>query len=126
MLSWILLSGGVALGVLALACALAMVRAERRARRHLYTALGLHDELVSVLMGQKGPVSTQLAVVRQSPVASGVRPEELRSRVDGQQPKAQRSFRFTRALNAPRTIGDERPALAPARRSRRFNGRDPS
>lgn len=126
MLLWILLSCGVAGAVLALVCALAMVRAERRARRNFYMTLGFNEELVSALMAQKGPVSTQLALVRQSAAASGVRLEELRSRAAGLQAGAQRAFRFTRALNDPRTTGDERPALAPARRGRRFNRRDRS
>jgi hypothetical protein len=112
--------------VLAFACALAMVRAERRARRSFYTALGFQEELISALMVQKGPVSTQLALVRQSSVASGIRLEELRSRMGGAQVKAQRAFRFTRALNDSRPTGEERPALAPARRSRRVHRREPS
>ena len=123
---WILLSCGVASGVLALACALAMVRAERRARRNLYTTLGFDEELVVALMDQKGPVSKQLALVRQGAMGSGVRLEEFRSRAAGLETKTQRSIQFTRALNDPPTTGNERAALAPARRRRRLSGRDPS
>lgn len=103
-----------------------MVRAEQRARRNLYTSLGFNDELVSALMAQRGPVSTQLALVRQSAVASGVRPEELRLRGAALRTEAQRSLRFTRTPSDPRTAGDERTTLAPARRSRRLDRRDPS
>ena len=124
MLFWTLLSIGVALSVLALGCAVAMARAERRARRHLYTALGINEELVAVLMARKGPVSTQLALVRQNAVASGVRLEEVQARAA--ETTMQRSFRFTGALDNSRVIGDERPALAPARRGRRITGRDRS
>ena len=126
MLLWILLSCGVGFAVLALACALAMVQAERRTRRNLYRALGFNEELVSALMAQKGPISTQLARVRQSAVASGVRVEDLRSRGAGLRTQTQRAFRFTRARNDPRTPGDERAALAPARRSRSLDRRDSS
>jgi len=125
MLLWILLSCGVGFAVLALACALAMVQAERRTRRNLYRALGFNEELVSALMAQKGPISTQLARVRQSAVASGVRVEDLRSRGAGLRTQRQRAFRFTRARNGPRP-GDERRVLAPARRSRTLDRRDPS
>jgi hypothetical protein len=52
MLLWILLTCGVALSVGVVAVALATIRAERRARRNLYGALGLGDDLISVLMAR--------------------------------------------------------------------------
>ena len=65
----VLLSCGVALGVLTVCCAVAAMRAERRARRNLYASLGLNEELISVLMAQKGTISAQLATVRQASVS---------------------------------------------------------
>ena len=85
---WILLSTGLALGVVAAACLLATIRAERRARRNLYASLGLNEDLISLLMAQKGSVSTQLAHVRQASLSGGVRLEDLR-RTEGAQTAAQ-------------------------------------
>jgi hypothetical protein len=79
MLLWILLTCVVALGVGVAAGVLATIRAERRARRNLYGALGLGDDLVSVLMARKGSVSVQLALVRQATLSNRARPEELRA-----------------------------------------------
>ena len=122
----ILLSCGVALGVLTACCAVAAMRAERRARRNLYASLGLNEELISALMAQKGTISAQLAVVRQTSVSAGVRPEDL-PQVDGLPGAAQRSFRFTRETAEPPGAGGEQVELAPVRRSRPpFTGRDPS
>jgi hypothetical protein len=78
MLLWILLSTGLALWAVTAACVSATIRAERRARRTLYASLGLNEELISLLMAQKGSVSTQLAYVRQASVSGGVRLEDLR------------------------------------------------
>lgn len=78
MLLWILLSTGLALVLVAVACALATIRAERRARRNLYASLGLNEDLISLLMVQKGPVSAQLAHVRKASVSGGVRLDDLR------------------------------------------------
>ncbi|HEY0437546.1 MAG TPA: hypothetical protein VGC92_12970, partial [Phenylobacterium sp.] len=49
MLLWILLLGGLALAAAAVGLFLAMGRAERRARRTLFRALGLPDETVDLL-----------------------------------------------------------------------------
>ena len=78
MLLWILLSTGLALGVVVVACVLAAIKAEQRARRNLYASLGLAEDLISILMARTGSVSVQLALVRQASLSSGVRLEELR------------------------------------------------
>jgi hypothetical protein len=70
---WILLSSGLALGVVMVACVLATIRAERRARRNLYASLGLGEDVVAILMAQKGSVAVQLALVRQASI-SRIRP----------------------------------------------------
>ena len=82
MLLWILLTCGLALGVAAAACVATTMKAERRARRNLYSSLGLSEDLISVLMGRKGAVSVQLALVRQASLSRGSRLEDLR-RNDG-------------------------------------------
>jgi hypothetical protein len=66
---WILLSSGLALGVVVVACVLATIRAEQRARRNLYASLGLGEDVVAILMARKGPVSVQLARVRQASIS---------------------------------------------------------
>jgi len=116
MLLWILLTCGLALGVGAAACVAATREAERRARRNLYGSLGLSDDLISLLMGRKGPVSVQLTLVRQAALSSGVGLEDLR-RNEGPQAAAQRSFRCTRTPDDARPGGGDQPALAPARRN---------
>jgi hypothetical protein len=75
---WILLTCGLALSLGAVACVRATVKAERRARRNLYGSLGLGEDLVCVLMGRRGSVSAQLALVRSASLASGVRLTGLR------------------------------------------------
>ena len=115
MLLWIFLSTGLALGVAVAACVLATTRAERRARHNLYASLGLGQGLIAVLMARKGPVSVQLALVRQASISSGVRLEDLR-RTEGGKTIAQRSFRFTRTPDEGRQVGSDLPARAPARR----------
>ena len=77
MLLWILSTCGLALGAGAAACVLATIKAERRARRSLYGSLGLSEDLISVLMGRKGPVSVQLALVRQASLSSRARMDDL-------------------------------------------------
>ena len=78
MLLWILLPTGLTLGVAVVACVLATIRAEQRARRSLYASLGLAEDLISILMARKGSVSVQLALVRQASLSSRARLEELR------------------------------------------------
>ena len=122
----ILLSCGVALGVLTACCAVAAMRAERRARRNLYTSLGLNEELIAALMAQKGTISAQLAVVRQTSDSAEVRPEDV-PQADGLLGAPQRSFRFTRDTAELRGVGGDQLELVPIRRSRPpLAGRDPS
>ena len=92
---WILLSTGLALGIVASACVLATIRAERRARRSLYGSFGLNEDLISMLMTQKESVSVQLAQIRQASISRGIRLQDLR----------------------PAEGGSERTAFAPARRN---------
>ena len=78
MLLWILLLIGLALGVVAVACVLATIRAERRTRRNREASLGFSEDLIAVLMTRKGPVSAQLALVRQASISGGIRLDDLR------------------------------------------------
>jgi hypothetical protein len=112
MLPWILLSMGLALSVMIAACVLAMMRAERRTRRSLYASLGFGEDLISVLMTRRGPVSMQLALVRQASISGRIRLDELRR---PERSRRRRSFRFKKAQDdGPTGLG--RPALAPVRR----------
>jgi hypothetical protein len=123
MLLWLSTSVGAAL--CAVVIAVTLFRAERRARHSLYAALGVSDDLIPALMSQKGPVSAQMALVRQIDLTAPIaRPEETRGRAEGLQAPAQRAFRFTRALNSARGAGRERPAVAPARRSSPLDRRE--
>ena len=124
MLLWLFLSCGLALGIGATAAIFAMRRAERRARQALYLALGYDDEVLAVLMAQKGSVSAQLALVRKATIVPPPRLEEQRSRPEGLHGAAQRAFRHTRALGGAR-VGPERTARA-ARRRFPLSRHDPS
>ena len=64
MLLWILLFAIVALALLTGALVLSMARAERRARRSLYRALGLSETTVEFLMARNRDVLTELTYVR--------------------------------------------------------------
>jgi len=125
MLLWLTLSIAVALCALTVAVVVAMDRAERRARHFLYTSLGVGDELMPSLMSQRGPVAPQLALVRKTSIMGGPRPDEIRGRGDGLKTSAQRSIRYTRALNGTRAPSHERSSLAD-RRSARHDRREPS
>lgn len=113
MLLWILLSTGLALSVLAVVCVRVMVKAERRARRNLYASLGCHADLIPLLMARKGPVSVQLARLRQALLSGGALPDDLRQ---AEGVAAQRSFRFAPKTGDQGAAASEQPALAPARR----------
>jgi hypothetical protein len=67
MILWALLSVGLALLLAAAILAVAMLRAERRARRRLYRALGLADEAVELLMARSADVLTEISLLRMSP-----------------------------------------------------------
>ncbi|MDB5423577.1 MAG: hypothetical protein JWQ29_993 [Phenylobacterium sp.] len=126
MLMWLSLSIGTVLCVVTLAVALGLSRAERRARRSLYGALGISEDLIPALMSQKGPVSAQIALVRDRGLAPpAARPDETRGAPGGLQEPARRSFRLDRGLNGARTAGGEPPGLAAARRRVRADRREP-
>ena len=121
MLFWLSLSFGLGLGVAAIAIVLAMGRAERRARRALYSALGFSDQLIVALMAQKGSIANQLALIRETNVATTADPP--RAGVDVLQAPAPRSFRLTRSPSGARTA---RAARALKRRSARLDRGDGS
>jgi predicted lysophospholipase L1 biosynthesis ABC-type transport system permease subunit len=64
MLPWLSILGGVALLVAVIALVVTMSRAERRARRNLFRALGLADETVELLMARNSNILAGLALVR--------------------------------------------------------------
>ncbi len=98
MILWVSLFAGLAVATIAtVALGVAMWRAERRARRNLYRALGLGEEAADLLIARNGNVLSELARLRISPAAS-----------DGAAP----------AIDAPAAEGDEpppRPEAAPLR-----------
>ncbi|HEY8004078.1 MAG TPA: hypothetical protein VIE16_07615 [Phenylobacterium sp.] len=58
------------LAVAVVGLTVAMLRAERRARRRLYRALGLGDGVVELLMARNSDVLTELNLLRKPPMAS--------------------------------------------------------
>lgn len=87
MLLWLTLSIGTALSLLAIAVLVAMARAERRAHRSFYRALGYSEDAIDALKRPNGPVAAQLMQVRQAPGATARRParggRDLPSTPDG-------------------------------------------
>ena len=69
MIWWVWLSVGLMLLLSAAALAVAMIRAERRARRRLYRALGLGEDAVELLMTRSTDVLTELSLLRMSPTS---------------------------------------------------------
>lgn len=67
MLIWVSLLGVLTLVIATVAMIFAMSRAERRARRKLFEALGLTAETIELLMARNGDVLAELALVRLSP-----------------------------------------------------------
>jgi hypothetical protein len=68
MLLWMSLLGGLTIAtILLIALVVAMLRAERRARRSLYRALDLSEDTVEALMSRNGDVRAELTLVRISP-----------------------------------------------------------
>ena len=92
----------------------AMRRADQRARRNLYAALGYGEDLVAALIAQKGPVSAQLAVVRKTSILTSPRPDETPSQA---KPSTPRSFKYTRALNGTRAAHERAARNAGGRRN---------
>jgi hypothetical protein len=78
MLLWISLFGGLALILAMIALMLSMGRAERRARRSLYRALGLAEATVDFLMKRNRDVLAELNYVRRQGEA-GIRRDVLSS-----------------------------------------------
>lgn len=64
MLLWVLLIGGLAAILAMFALTLSIARAERRARRSLYRALGLAETTVDFLMERNRDVLAELSYVR--------------------------------------------------------------
>jgi hypothetical protein len=64
MLLWVLLIGGLAAVLTIVALVLLVSRAEHRARRSLYRALGLAETTVDFLMERNRDVLTELSFVR--------------------------------------------------------------
>ena len=106
----------MALGIGVFAGVLAMRRADLRARRTLYQTLGYGDDLIARLSAQKGPVSAQLTLTRNSAIISSSRIEELRDHAGGLQGEVQPVCRHTRAFNGTRS-GHERSTAAARRGS---------
>ncbi|HEY2750150.1 hypothetical protein [Phenylobacterium sp.] len=75
MILWAAVFAGLALVVAAAAMAVAMVRAERRARRRLYQALGLGHQAIDLLMARNGDVLSELSILRNSQVTTHPAPE---------------------------------------------------
>src|SRR5471032_1479777 len=71
MLLWVLLLTGLTLMAASAWLVLSMSRAERRARRGLYRALGLAEATVDFLMERNRDVLTELSYVRQEEIAAG-------------------------------------------------------
>ena len=70
MLLWVLLTAGLMLIATSAWLVLSMSRAERRARRGLYRALGLAEATVDFLMERNRDVLTELSYVRQENAAA--------------------------------------------------------
>lgn len=68
MLFWVMLLAGLLLVMTLLA--VAMLRAERRARRHLFRTLEFSDDAIEFLMSRNGDVRSELALVRILPTAA--------------------------------------------------------
>ena len=81
----------------------------------MYASLGYDEELIVALMEQKGPISAQLALVRQMSLSVG-RSDEVRNYADIPQIAAYRSFRFGRSASEARLAGRDRAAGGAERR----------
>ena len=68
MLLWLILLAGFLIAATLLV--VAMLRAERRARRSLYRALDLSEETIELLMTRNGDVLSELTLVRITPPAT--------------------------------------------------------
>ncbi len=125
MLLLFLLLGALAVAIAVSAFLLAMQRAEQRARRAMFTAMGLNPELTEALLLQRGSASAQISLVRQTSAAGGARPEEARTASELPPLAPQRPFRFTRVLGDAR-VQRERLMQPQPRRQDRQDRREPS
>ena len=120
MLLWLSLLGGVALLVAVIALVVAMSRAERRARRNLFRALGLPDETVELLMARNSDILAELALVRIPNAGSSepdlAKPDEPPTAADTLPHRLQPTIRLVHP--AP---GEARPAGGPRRQP--YSGR---
>lgn len=68
---WVLLFVGLTLALAgAVALGVAMLHAERRARRNLYRALGFAEETVELLLARSSDILSELTLLRRSQSAS--------------------------------------------------------
>ena len=107
MLIWVLLSMAV---MLAASCAwlgVSMCRAERRARRSLYRALGLAEATVEYLMERNRDVLTELSYVRENEATAveTIQFEPPRQAAAGMRPK----LRLVRGASDSSQRPGERP-----------------
>jgi len=72
-LFWVTLLAGLLLVTTLLA--VAMLRAERRARRHLFRTLDFSEDTIEFLMSRNGDVRSELTLARALPAATTQEPE---------------------------------------------------
>jgi hypothetical protein len=120
MLLWISLLGGTALLVSVIMLIVAMARAERRARRNLFRALGLPEETVELLMARNSDILAELALVRIANATAGeadlAEPDEPATVADTLPHRLQPTIRLIHP--AP---GEARPTGGPRRQP--YSGR---
>jgi hypothetical protein len=66
MILWVAVGVGLVTTIAAIGLGFAMWRADRRARRNLYRALGISEDVIDRLMTRRGDVTAELAVLRGS------------------------------------------------------------
>jgi hypothetical protein len=71
---WFLLIGAIALASAVVALWITLRRAERRARRLLFSNLGLNEETIALLMTRNGDVLTELTLARRQEAAASAHP----------------------------------------------------
>ena len=120
MLLWFSLLGGAALSAAVIALVIAMSRAERRARRNLFHALGLADETVELLMARNSDILAELALVRIANPAAGeaelAEPDEPPTVAETLPKRLQPTIRLVHP-----THGEARPTGGPRRQP--YSGR---
>ncbi len=122
MVFWFSLSLGMALGIGLIVALAAMHRAELRARCAFYRTLGYGVDMTAPLIGQSGPISGHLAMIRKSSIVAPPGIEVARDTPPGRRDVPRRAFQYTHALNGVRP-DSERSAMA-ARRTTPRDGHD--